>query len=139
MKLWSMSAVLAPIPILSSTALLLTRWSGDVATPALLSTSLRLSDNVSGELRARPEADPPSMELQTRLGLTDRDLERDLALSSSSLDLKPDWWSRLVSSLRLLTPFKWLDTLGEVDIAKPEEAALFLFSSFPLVARSNEI
>ena len=106
-----------PMPILSSTALLLTRWSGltplgsiMVTTPLPASASLSVRDRVSGEDSARAEL--PSTELHTRLELTDRERERDL--SRSSLDLKPDWWSRLVSSLRL-PPHRLLLTLGEVD------------------------
>ena len=69
-------------PILSRRFLLLTRCSGlpTRSSPAA-SSSLRVRERVSGELRERPG---PSTEVQARLVFTDRDRDRDRALSSSS-------------------------------------------------------
>lgn len=75
---------------------------------------------MSGELRASAE---PSIELQAKLVLTERDLERDLCLSSSSelrqlgccsccsCCIRAEAGPRDSSDL----PHKLLETLGELD------------------------
>ena len=77
---------------------------------------------MSGELRARAD---PSMELQAKLVLTERLLERDLCLSRSSSDpLEPECWVMEAScdireecgpSESSDLPHRELETLGEVD------------------------